>query len=274
MDIFLLNLEEKVKKELKRYYLTADKYFERIDSFDEGAFEEYVSFVSRYLQKGQLVLDIGCGTGLSSLMLRKRGYRIIGVDISSLAIKRAKKREQTNLKYLVCDVLNLPFKDNQFDVVASCLLIEHITDINVALYEMVRVTRIGGKIIILSPNLLSPFSQVYNILINLHFRKDKKSKSLVSSDNLMNSFFHLFRNIYLLLIKRLSRREKFLYRKPILESKFNFIPDNDAVYLSNPVDLLKWFKRRKLKVIKYQGKTIGGRLLPDFATGIHMVVKK
>lgn len=258
METFLLNLEKETKQKLTRYYLTADKYFERMDSKGEAPFEEYASFVDRYLQKEEAVLDMGCGTGLTSLMLNNKGFRVIGIDISSLAIKMTKDRQRVNLKYLACDVLNLPFKDNQFDAVTNYLLIEHITDINAALYEMVRVTKAGGKIIILSPNLLSPFLQVYNILINLHFRKDKKTKSLISSDNLVNSFFCLFRNTYLLIMKRLSGRENFLYRKPILENKFNFVPDNDAVYLSNPVDLLNWFKKRKLKIIKYQRETMGG----------------
>jgi len=274
MDTFLLNLEEEDKNDLRRYYFNADKYFERMDFNDEGVFQEYVSFVGRYIQKGELILDVGCGSGLSSFMLRNKGCRTVGIDISPLAIRRAKKRGQVDLKYLVCDVLNLPFKDNQFDIVANYLFIEHLPDVDTALGEMVRVTKTGGKIIILSPNLLSPFSQIYNILEKLHFRKRKYGKYLMASDNLMMVFFSLFRNIYLLLKKRLNKQVEFLYRKPILEDKIDFVTDNDAVYLSNPVDLLLWFKRRKIKIIKYQGETLGGKFFPDFATGIHIVAKK
>lgn len=68
--------------------------------------------------KSLKVIDIGCGTGRHAIELAKRGYNVIGVDLSGNQIKRAKeKAEEAGVKidFQKHDARSLPFK-NEFDV--------------------------------------------------------------------------------------------------------------------------------------------------------------
>ena len=68
--------------------------------------------------KQSRILDIGCGTGRHSLELTKRGYKVVGIDLSDSMLKRAmEKASEQNLviSFLKHDARNLPFSD-EFDL--------------------------------------------------------------------------------------------------------------------------------------------------------------
>jgi hypothetical protein len=134
---------------------------------------------------------------------------------------------------------------------------------------MVRVTKKGGLVIILSPNLLSPFAELYK-LADAALGK----KSGLPRQNPIKSVWLGAYKTALLLAKDYSGKEDFIYKLPVLENRIDYIPDNDAVYLSNPVDLKYWFKRNGLEIVKYQHETKWGRIFPSFATGIHIAARK
>ncbi len=73
----------------------------------------------------ELVLDAGCGSGLTACHLAKtNGCKIIGVDISPEMIEKASLRADKEgvshlVEFRVADVNNLPFKDNSFDLVMA-----------------------------------------------------------------------------------------------------------------------------------------------------------
>ncbi len=269
----MIKKSDEIREKLKRYYQSADQYVNRISSIDRSAYQEYVSFICRYGRRGSYLLELGCGPGSSSLMLNQNGFRVMGLDISPLFLKEAKNKKCEGLEFIAGDILDLPFSNDSFDIVSCFLTIEHLTDVPRALEEMARVTKSRGLIIILSPNLLSPFNQL-NALKNILLKKrnevlflGKTNPSLIMVD--------FFRNIVISIIKILSSRPHFLYRMPVLENRFNFIPDMDAVYLANPLDLKHWFQKKEgFQIVKYQGEGISGRLLPDFGSGIHLVVRK
>jgi len=66
------------------------------------------------------VLDIGCGYGRHSLELSRRGYDVLGIDLSEDAIRISndKRETPTNPRFLVCDMRRLAFRD-RFDAVFS-----------------------------------------------------------------------------------------------------------------------------------------------------------
>ena len=63
-------------------------------------------------------LDVGCGTGYHSRILKKNGHEVVSADISYEMIKKAKNSRTGNF-YLVADIEKLPFKNNTFDNVIS-----------------------------------------------------------------------------------------------------------------------------------------------------------
>jgi SAM-dependent methyltransferase len=99
------------------YENSAQKYDEEV--FVQGTIGE-CDFIEKELayNKSVKIIDIGCGTGRHSIELTKRGYNIIGIDLSDYQLKRAKeKAEQQNLKtdFRKHDARNLPFT-GEFDL--------------------------------------------------------------------------------------------------------------------------------------------------------------
>ena len=71
-----------------------------------------------YFNKAARIIDVGCGTGRHSIELTKRGYRVLGIDLSESQLKRAKekaKAENLKIDFIKHDARKLPFK-NKFDL--------------------------------------------------------------------------------------------------------------------------------------------------------------
>ena len=82
------------------------------------------------IKNGDLLLDVGCGTGLSSDF----GCKVIGIDNSLELLKLNNKKN----KVMSC-AENLPFKDNALDYVVSLTAIHNFSNIEKSLKEMKRV---------------------------------------------------------------------------------------------------------------------------------------
>jgi len=70
----------------------------------------------QYLKESMYILDLGCGTGRTSRHLKDMGHDVLGVDISSLMIERAKELHP-DIWFRVADAQELPYSDKTFDVV-------------------------------------------------------------------------------------------------------------------------------------------------------------
>lgn len=99
------------------------------------------------------IVDIGCGTG-ETLTFLKRIYpksMLFGIDTSNNAIEFSKNRGHRNI--YKANALKLPFKNDYFDFVLLLDVIEHIQNDNLAIKEVRRVLKKGGKLIITAPAL-------------------------------------------------------------------------------------------------------------------------
>jgi ubiquinone/menaquinone biosynthesis C-methylase UbiE len=79
-----------------------------------------ISYLKKYLNKKQRILDLACGYGRLAIPLAKQGYNIKGVDITPIMIKKAKesaKKEKLKIEFKIGDMKNLPYKDNSFDAI-------------------------------------------------------------------------------------------------------------------------------------------------------------
>jgi SAM-dependent methyltransferase len=96
-----------------------EEYLELYSHRDESEAEEHVDFVERRLGGGpkpRAVLDLACGSGRHTAVLRRRGYRTLGVDLSLTLLARMKER---GLPPVAGDMRGLPFVDGSFDWVLN-----------------------------------------------------------------------------------------------------------------------------------------------------------
>jgi ubiquinone/menaquinone biosynthesis C-methylase UbiE len=106
------------------------------------------------LQPGESVLDVGVGPGLLTFdMARIVGADGLcaGLDVSEAMIAMTKQRcaELPSVDIRVGDSTSLPFDDATFDAVVSTQVYEYVAEIDLALREVARVLRPGGRVVIL-----------------------------------------------------------------------------------------------------------------------------
>lgn len=106
--------------------------------------------------KEKTLLDAGCGTGLFSKEAVRRGAKVTSFDVGPKLLNEVAKKCKT--KTVEGSVLDMPFKDNCFDIVISTEVIEHVEDPKKAVEELCRVTKPGGILIITTPNYVWKFS--------------------------------------------------------------------------------------------------------------------
>ena len=123
--------------------------------------EKELVFSMACVKKGEKALDAGCGTGIYSIELTKRGALTTGVDSSGGMLDRAKSKavkDGHNIDFVCADALTLPFPDNYFDLVLSIGMLCYTEEREKALLEMRRVLKPGGRIIIGVLNKWSPWA--------------------------------------------------------------------------------------------------------------------
>jgi demethylmenaquinone methyltransferase/2-methoxy-6-polyprenyl-1,4-benzoquinol methylase len=97
--------------------------------------------------QGERILDIAAGTGTSSAALRKNGARIVAVDFSPGMIAEG-RRKHSDIEFIEADAEKLPFGDNEFDAVTISFGLRNVNNPRVALGEMYRVLKPGGRLVI------------------------------------------------------------------------------------------------------------------------------
>lgn len=104
--------------------------------------------------RGKTVLEFGCGDGLNTVMLAKRGAKVIALDISADLIDLATKRVEANgcrgVEFLVASAHSLPLKDESVDLVFGMAILHHL-DLELASESVRRVLKKGGRAIFKEP---------------------------------------------------------------------------------------------------------------------------
>lgn len=103
--------------------------------------------IRKYIGYHAKVLDLGCGAGFFANEAAKAGYTVVGMDISSSALKVAELHDDTkSVSYVYGDAYSIPFERESFDVVVALDLLEHVSDPQKILFEASRVLRPGGLV--------------------------------------------------------------------------------------------------------------------------------
>jgi len=98
-------------------------------------------------QSGERILDIACGTGTSSAALTRTGATVVGLDFSPGMLEHA-RRKHSSVEFVEGDAMKLPFVSDEFDVVTISFGLRNVADPKVALDEMYRVLKPGGRLVI------------------------------------------------------------------------------------------------------------------------------
>lgn len=96
---------------------------------------------------GEIVLDLAAGTGTSTAAIAATGAQAIACDLSLGMLEVGKKRHP-QLTFVAGDALQLPFADNSFDAVTISFGIRNVQNVQLALTELYRVTKPGGRLVI------------------------------------------------------------------------------------------------------------------------------
>ncbi len=121
------------------------------------------------VREGYQVLDIAGGTGDLALAFSKKvgkSGRVVHTDINEAMLRTGRNRlldVGVSLPTLVCDAEKLPFPSNHFDVLSVAFGLRNMTHKDVALAEMNRVLKPGGKLLVLEfSKVAPPLEKVYD----------------------------------------------------------------------------------------------------------------
>lgn len=107
------------------------------------------------IRRGDRVLDICTGTGkLAVILLEQVGPAgfVTGADFCEEMLQQARKKtfaSRANLSFILSDAKSLPFRENMFDAVTVAFGMRNIPDTSLALHELHRVLKPGGRFICL-----------------------------------------------------------------------------------------------------------------------------
>lgn len=124
---------------------------ERLDRYRSGLTDEAVLNVIGPCS-GITILDAGCGEGYLSRALAQQGTRVIGLDTCEELVGSARRVETESgrgINYYTGNVNDIPIADGHCDVVVCNHLINDLQNISAPFCEFARVTREGGRLIIL-----------------------------------------------------------------------------------------------------------------------------
>lgn len=109
-----------------------------------------------------LLLDVGCKDGAVGALLQAYGWRVIGLDQAEVHLNEASRRLSGAVAVDVTDVL--PVRSAAADAVFAGEIIEHVIDTDAFLSELWRVLRMGGLLVLTTPNLASLENRVRLLL--------------------------------------------------------------------------------------------------------------
>ena len=153
-------------------------------------------------QAGELILDIGCGTGVFTLDVLASGTNIVGLDISyPMLVQAEKKTAEYPFQGVIGNMTALPFAGESFDKVFSMTALEFVADAELAINELQRVTRPGGTVVVTTLNSLSPWAERrtkeaaagHTLFSNMTFRSPAELALLAPDDHTVKTAIHFLK---------------------------------------------------------------------------------
>jgi 2-polyprenyl-3-methyl-5-hydroxy-6-metoxy-1,4-benzoquinol methylase len=204
-------------------YRHNEAYAEFLAGWNAGFYAKYADTL-RPDKPGARALDVGCGVGQVVARLTEAGFEAYGVDVSEPNVERARQFSDRCQLY---DGKTLPFPERHFAGVGALNVLEHVEEPEAFIGELVRVTAVGGKVVLSSPNFFRA----------LGFR-DYHPR--------MRGLGNKWRNWSRLREKQRQMRTapdsvRFDRMTPIVKEPFT--PDDDAIVATNPLEMRFFLER-------------------------------
>jgi ubiquinone/menaquinone biosynthesis C-methylase UbiE len=138
--------------------------------------DEYAADVDAHLPAGEgPILEVGVGTGVVALGLRRRGRDVIGLDLSPPMLARARARLGTVV--ILADALRMPLASQSVAHAVSVWVVHAVADPVQFFAEAARVLRRGGRYVVCSTQLPDPDDVIGGIITEMGHRVDVRRRS-------------------------------------------------------------------------------------------------
>lgn len=157
---------------------------------DDQEAKAFIGQLINYLQfqRNDLIQDLACGKGRHAIYLNKKGFNVIGLDLSQKNISFARQFENDRLKFHVHD-MRFPWENNEFDYILNLFTsfgyFETKGENQQAISAIAAGMKKGGKLLI---DFLNPYTVINNLVpeevkringIDFHIRKFLKGEYIV-----------------------------------------------------------------------------------------------
>jgi len=128
-----------------------------------------------FIEEGDFVIELGCGTGLNTEWLAAQAGSIVATDVSEKMLDRARERLDDSVTLCQLDVTEpWPFEASRFDAAAATLVLEHVEALGPVFREARRVLRDGGTFYLAE---LHPYRQLGGT--QAHFEDEATGETVV-----------------------------------------------------------------------------------------------
>jgi len=183
------------------------KKAERVAALQDARAAELEAKVVRFaeLRGDERALDAACGAGALAFALASHVREVVGVDIVPELLEQGRQRagEAENVEFVEGDATKLPFARGSFDLAGTLRSLHHIERPELVLAELTRVTRLGGRILVVDQ--LAPIDPLAAFELNAFERARDPSHTRTLADVDLR---HLFESNGLVLVREDYEREQ------------------------------------------------------------------
>jgi ubiquinone/menaquinone biosynthesis C-methylase UbiE len=187
----------KTEKPKQRSDVVRSRFASASEHFSERAREQAPLIAQRAgrllapLRGDERALDAGTGAGALALALATLVGEVVGCDIvpEMLAAARKLGADLPNLSFVEGDIFALPFETESFDITGTIRTLHHLERPEKALPELVRVTRAGGRLLVVDQ--LAPLDPLRALEIDRFERARDPSHARTLSDQDMHGLFDM-----------------------------------------------------------------------------------
>lgn len=141
------------KKTLNTSWGAVSQWYDTLIEGDDDTYQKQVILPNLLrildLKKGERVLDIACGQGFFSRAFAEAGGRVVGVDIASELVKKARERSTSEVVFHVAPAHRMDMiRSGEFDTAVSVLAVQNIEDMEGVFAEARRALAPGGRLVL------------------------------------------------------------------------------------------------------------------------------